>query len=180
MFSMIPNQLTTAATAYWINQFELGGAFTAKALDSTKLLADLNMRTLHDATERSSAALQQALPADQQQVQLATDRARAYASQVADLAFAMRTEYAHLLQGNLAASNTLVNACLDNLTKNVPDGAGNVVELLRATLGSVNDGCNQFIVTSEQSAQAVAATFDAGDQAFAPSHSKPAKRPTAH
>lgn len=184
MFATIPHQLTTAATAYWSRQFELYSALNAKALDNTKKLADLNLRTLHAAMERSSAALLQTLPSESPapvpQAQLAMEDARAYARQVADLGSAMRAEYIHLMQGSLAAANARIEAGLDELSNNVPDGAANVVELIRATVGSVIDGCKQSMATSEQAVQAVASTIGGGNPAFMASSAKPAKRSTAH
>jgi hypothetical protein len=183
MFFTISSNFSNGA-AYWARQFEVCRALNAKAFNSMSKLADLNMHALQDALANSSAASQNLLANDQaataQQVQLAIDAGREYGHQVANLAREMRTEYTQLLQGNIATTNELIEARLDELKKSAPDSAGGVIDAVRATIDNVHKGYDQLMVTSEQAAQAVVDSLDTQAHPFAPQAAKKSTRATAH
>ena len=184
MFSTVPSQISSAASSYWTRQFELCSAFNAKALTSMQKLSELNMHAMREAMENSSKALQQLMssdkPAASDQAQLAIDAARAYSRQVTDIALDMRTESTHLVQGSISAASAQVDACLDGLTKDAPDAAGGVLQLMRVAVGNVHKGYDQLMMTSEQAAQAVVDSLDGASQPFSTSSSEPVKRSTTH
>lgn len=184
MFPSIPSQVPTALASYWSKQFELCSAFNAKALSSMTKLSDLNMHAVQEALETSSKAMQQMLtsdkPAPSDQAQLAIDGARAYSRQVADIAFEMRTESTHLMQGSISAANRQIEACLDDIAKEAPEAAGGALQLMRTAISNVSKSCDQLMMTSEQAAQAVVDSLDGGAHPFASPAANPAKRSDIH
>lgn len=179
MFSIVSSQVSTAAASYWARQFELCSAFNAKALTRMTKLSDLNMHAMQEALENSSKTLQQMLSSDKptasDQAQLAIDGARAYSRQIAGIALEMGTESTHLMQGSITAVNAQIDACLDGLTKDAPDSASGVLQLMRAAIGNVNKGYDQLMETSEHAAQAVVDSLDGGSHPFSPPASEPVK-----
>jgi hypothetical protein len=184
MYSTIPSQLSSAAASCLARQFELCSALNASALTSMTKLLDVNMHVVQDALLRASTSLQQMPPSDSaaplQQVQLAVDGARAYRRQVVGIVLAMGTKCTHLVQGSITAANAQIDASLGDLTKNAPDGASGVLELMRAMLGNVNQGYDQLMTTSEQAAQAVVASLESASPIFAVPPATPSGRSNAH
>jgi phasin family protein len=179
-----PNLVSTSAASYWARQFELCSALNAKALNSMTKLADLNMHAMQDALENSSKALQQMLapdnPGPTPQAQLAIEGARAYGRQVANIAFEMRTESTHLVQGSITAVSAQIDACFDDLSKDAPDAASGVLQLMKVAIGNVNKGYDQLMMTSEQAAQAMVDSLDSAANPYESISSNPGGNSKAH
>lgn len=169
MFAVIPNEISTVAKAQWAAQLDLWTALNAKALDSVTKLAELNMHAAHDAMARSSTAFQQmgstgnpSAPSwvNPNQAQPDFGNALEYGRQTAAIVLDMRTECLHLLQAHVVEANRQIAAMFDHVGQNSPDGAGGVVEFMRAALSNANTGYSQFMKTSEQAAEAMAASLN--------------------
>ena len=184
MFFTIPSTMSTDAASFWARQFVISSALSAKTLNSMSKLIDLNARAMQDAWTNSNIATQQMLSSDPsgatQQTQHAIDAARAYGREVAGLACEMRTVYTHHLQGNIASASAHIDARLDELARRAPEAPGGVINIMRTTLGNVQKGYDQAVMTSEQAALAMVDMVDVRSQPFATQTAPEGARGTAH
>ena len=158
MFST-PEQFSAATKSAFESQLTLMSSLSHKAFEAVEKLTALNMHTARTSMEESNAALKHMFSAKtpqeffalgSAQSQPGTEKAAAYARNVASIASEIQAEFAKVTEAKISEINQKVATLVEDVTKNAPAGSETVVAMFKTALGNANAGYEQLSRTTKQ------------------------------
>lgn len=158
MFST-PEQFSAATKSAFESQLALMTSLTHKAFEGVEKLTALNINAARTSMEESNAALKHMFSAKtpqeffalgSAQSQPGTEKAVAYARNVAGIASEVQAEFTKAAESQISEINQKVATLVDDATKNAPAGSESVIAMFKSALGNANAGYEQFSRSTKQ------------------------------
>jgi len=184
----IPEQFSSVAKANLEAQLSLITNLTNKAFESVEKVVDLNLNVAKASLEDSSIAARQLLSAkDPQeffsltaaQAQPTAAKAIAYGRHLAGIATSAQAELTRAAEEQIAETGRKMSALVDDVSKNAPAGAENVIAIVKSAIGNANAGYEQFSKTTKQAVEVMEANMNSAVSQFAQATEKTAGRARA-
>jgi phasin family protein len=179
-----PEQFATATKTLFEFQLETFSSLTSKAVQGVEQVIALNLATAKSGIENSTAASKEisqsadpkaALAATAAKIKPGAASAVAYHQQLSDIIKDIHTEFTTAAEAHMAEAKSNLSALIYDVTKNVPAGSENAVQIVKAAIDNAFLGYEQVTKATKQAVQAVEAQIAKASEQVA----RPAEAPAA-
>lgn len=157
-------QFANATKALFEFQLMTFNALTSKAVQGVEQVVALNIATakgkVNDAVAtgkeiRDSKDAKQALSVVAGRVQPNLEGAQAYHQQLGEIIKEIHTEFTHAAQAHMAEAKTNLSALIYDVTKNVPPGSENAVEIVKSAIDNAFKGYEEVTKATREAVKSV-------------------------
>ncbi len=161
-----PEQFASATKALFEFQMMTFSALTSKAVQGVEQVVALNMATAKDSVEASMAAGKEmsqapdpkaAMAVAAAQVQPGIEGVVAYKDQLTGIISEIHQEFTQAADAHIAEAKSNLSALIYDVTKNVPPGSENAVQIVKTAIDNAFKGYEQVTSATRQAVQAVEA-----------------------
>jgi phasin family protein len=161
-----PEQFASATKALFEFQLETFNSLTSKAVQGVEQVIALNLATARSGLESSAAAGKDisqasdpkaALAATAAHIKPGASNAVAYQQQLGDIIKDIQTEFTTAAEAHMAEAKSNLSALIYDVTKNVPPGSENAVQIVKSAIDNAFLGYEQVTKATKQAVQAVEA-----------------------
>jgi len=181
-------QFANATKALFEFQLQTFNTLTSKAVQGVEQVVALNLATAKSTVEDTLAAGKEmslsidpkaALDVAVAQVQPNVDTAKAYNHQLGLIIKEIQSEFASAAEAHMAEAKSNLSALIYDVTKNVPPGSDNAVQIIKTAIDNAFKGYEQVNKATKEAVQTVEAKIaKAAEQvAEAPEPATPKARP---
>jgi phasin family protein len=158
-----PEQFASATKAMFEFQLETFNSLTSKAVQGVEQVIALNMATARSGLDNSAAAGKDisqakdpkaALAATAAHIKPGASNAAAYQQQLGDIIKDIQTEFTTAAEAHMAEAKSNLSALIYDVTKNVPAGSENAVQIVKAAIDNAFLGYEQVTKATKQVAEA--------------------------
>lgn len=164
----VPEQFSSATKANLEAQMALLTSITGKAFENFEKLIDLNMNVAKTSFDESSVAAKQLLAAKDPQefFKLSAEKAQptaekfvAYGRHLANIASSAQAELTKSAESQITETNRKVLSLFEEISKNAPPGAQNLVEMFKTAISTANASYDNLNKTTKQAIEAMETNF---------------------
>ena len=161
-----PEQFANATKALFEFQLQTFNALTSKAAQGVEQVIALNIATAKSSVEDTLAAGKEislakdpkaALDVVAAQVQPNVDTAKAYNHQLGLIIKEIQSEFTSAAEAHLAEAKSNLSALIYDVTKNVPPGSENAVQIIKTAIDNAFQGYEQVSKATKEAVQTVEA-----------------------
>jgi phasin family protein len=161
-----PEQFASATKALFEFQLQTFNTLTSKAVQGVEQVIALNLATAKSGIQDSLAAGKEisqakdpkaALAATAAQVKPGASNFAAYNQQLTEIIKDIHTEFTTAAEAHMAEAKSNLSALIYDVTKNVPAGSENAVQIVKAAIDNAFLGYEQVTKATKQAVQAVEA-----------------------
>ena len=183
-----PEQFATATKALFEFQLETFNSLTSKAVQGVEQVIALNLATAKSGIEKSVAAGKEisqtgdpkaAMAATAAQLKPGAANAVAYHQQLGDIIKDIHTEFTTAAEAHMAEAKSNLSALIYDVTKNVPAGSENAVQIVKAAIDNAFLGYEQVTKATKQAVKAVEAQIAKASEQVAKTPDAAAPSPSA-
>jgi phasin family protein len=181
-----PEQFAAATKTLFEFQLQTFNSLTSKAVQGVEQVVALNLSTARNGMQESLAAGREisqaadpkaALAATAAQVKPGTAGVVAYQQQLTEIIKDIHNEFTTAAEAHLAEAKSNLSALIYDVTKNVPPGSENAVQIVKAAIDNAFLGYEQVNKATKQAVQAVEAQIAKAQEQV--SKAAPAAAPAA-
>ena len=161
-----PEQFAAATKTLFEFQLQTFNSLTSKAVQGVEQVVALNMSTAKNGMQESLAAGREISQAADPKAALAATAAQvkpgaagvvAYQQQLTEIIKDIHNEFTTAAEAHLAEAKSNLSALIYDVTKNVPPGSENAVQIVKAAIDNAFLGYEQVNKATKQAVQAVEA-----------------------
>lgn len=179
-----PEQFANATKTLFEFQLETFNTLTSKTVQGVEQVIALNLATAKSQLQDGLAAGKEisqaadpkaALKAAADQIQPGVANASTYHQQLGDIIADIREEFTRAADAHVAEAKNNLSALIHDVTKNVPPGSENAVQIVKTAIDNAFAGYEQVTKATKQAVQAVEAEI-AKANALVSKQAAPAKK----
>lgn len=161
-----PEQFAAATKTLFEFQLQTFNTLTSKAVQGVEQVIALNLSTAKSGMQDSLAASREISQASDPKAALAATAAQvkpgasgvvAYNQQLTEIIKDIHQEFTTAAEAHLAEAKSNLSALIYDVTKNVPPGSENAVQIVKAAIDNAFNGYEQVNKATRQAVQAVEA-----------------------
>jgi phasin family protein len=161
-----PEQFAAATKTLFEFQLQTFNSLTSKAVQGVEQVVALNLSTARNGMQESLAAGREISQAADPKAALAASAAQvkpgaagvvAYQQQLTEIIKDIHNEFTTAAEAHLAEAKSNLSALIYDVTKNVPPGSENAVQIVKAAIDNAFLGYEQVNKATKQAVQAVEA-----------------------